>query len=232
MRKILGSLACIAAMLFFLFPVGNASADFFDLCKIGTPEQVADAIKAGANVNDVEKEQNDYSGCTPLMIAAQYNTNPDVIMELLNAGANVNAVDYFGGSTPLMNATYNSNPAVAEVLITAGANVNARDYFSDTPLMCAAQNKNDRSVVISLIKAGAELNTLNNNDNTALDFAKSYNNSQIETVLLNAGAESGVSISSKNLWNGLFVALLGFFVAILGIVVLIKYLRRSRISST
>jgi len=224
------------AMVIFCFSLLSlctpASANFFDICKSGTPEQIADAIKHGANVNVVETEQNNYTGYTPLMIAAQYNANPDVIMELLNAGANVNAENNIGGGiTPLMYAMLNRNPVVAEELIVAGANVNARDYSSGTALMDAAQNRNDLPIVIALIKAGADLNAIDINDYTALDFAALNNNSQIVTVLLNAGAESGTSIASKSLRNELFVALFGFFVVILGIVIYKIYSRQSRIPS-
>ncbi|TFG58602.1 MAG: ankyrin repeat domain-containing protein [Spirochaetales bacterium] len=59
--------------------------DFFELLATGTPGQVRTAIKAGLDVN---ADLGD--GYTSLMIAAAYNTNPEVITILLKAGANVN----------------------------------------------------------------------------------------------------------------------------------------------
>ncbi len=51
-------------------------------------------------------------GETPLMFAAVYNQNPDVITALINAGADVNARDEYGW-TPLMEATSNNkNPEI------------------------------------------------------------------------------------------------------------------------
>lgn len=55
----------------------------FDVVTTGTPEQVQAAIKAGARIDDRDNWFSD----TPLMWAAFLNENPDVIMALLNAGA-------------------------------------------------------------------------------------------------------------------------------------------------
>ena len=67
------------------------TTDFFELVATGTPIQVQEAIKAGADL----KAQAKY-GRTPLMAAARYNQNPKVITVLLAAGADVNALDIYG----------------------------------------------------------------------------------------------------------------------------------------
>ena len=74
-------------------------SDFIRLCKKGSLQQVAEAIKNGENINargsmvlpiktDVILYQD---GSTPLMAAALYNTNPEVITALIKSGADVNA---------------------------------------------------------------------------------------------------------------------------------------------
>src|SRR5271154_3733169 len=97
-------------------------ADLFDDCKSGTPAQITADIQSGADVN--AKDNNGYS---PLMFAADHNSNTDVIKALINAGADVNAKDN-GGFTPLIfAASYNKNSDMITILIKAGANVNATD---------------------------------------------------------------------------------------------------------
>jgi len=79
--------------------------DFFKLVQTGTPDQVRAAVEAGANVSG-----QDGTGWTPLMYAAQFNTEPRVISVLLKAGASVSERD-MTGYTPLMWAAQsNSNP--------------------------------------------------------------------------------------------------------------------------
>ena len=74
-------------------------------------------IKLGANVNYKE-------GWTPLMMAARWNSNPDIIDVLVHNGADVNAKDD-GEETALQLAVYgNSNIQVAETLIKNGAKLN------------------------------------------------------------------------------------------------------------
>jgi ankyrin repeat protein len=65
--------------------------DFFDLVKTGTSQSVQAAISKGADVNARDKYDR-----TPLMYAAEYNPNPEVITVLLTAGANAKAKDNEG----------------------------------------------------------------------------------------------------------------------------------------
>ena len=68
-----------------------SDGDFIELCKSGTAQQVADAIKVGADVNAKTK-----GGLTALMMVAAHNKNPEVITALINAGADVNAKNEYG----------------------------------------------------------------------------------------------------------------------------------------
>ena len=143
------------------------SADIFTVAGSGTVAQVQQAIKAGADVN----ARNEW-GSTPLMYAAGFNTNPDVLSVLIKAGADVNARNERGW-TPLMYAAgFNTNPDVLSVLIKAGADVNARDNNGETPLMFAAGTNTNPDVISVLIKAGADVNARNERGWTALKFAK------------------------------------------------------------
>ena len=111
------------------------TTDFFELAETGTPIQLQEAIKAGADA----KAQAKY-GRTPLMAATRYNQNPKVITVLLAAGADVNALNIFGG-TPLMYAAeYNPNPDVITTLLKAGANAKAKDNAGKTAFDYAQAN--------------------------------------------------------------------------------------------
>ena len=67
------------------------SADIFTVAGSGTVAQVQQAIKAGADVN----ARND-NGLTPLMYAAGFNTNDEVLERLIEAGADISAEDDYG----------------------------------------------------------------------------------------------------------------------------------------
>ena len=117
----------------------------------GTPQDVQNAINKGAKVNTRGK-----GGLTPLMLAAGFNENPDVIATLLHAGANVNAQNKDGMTALTWAAEYNPNSMVTHMLISAGANVETRTIgLSQTALMLAAAYTSNPEVVTILLDAGA-----------------------------------------------------------------------------
>ena len=95
---------------------------FVELCGSGTPSEVINAIKGGADVNAVDRY-----GVSPIFWAAWLNSNVAVISALLESGANPN-VSYGGGKTPLiMAAGDNTNPEIIIALLNSGADPNVRD---------------------------------------------------------------------------------------------------------
>ena len=86
------------------------------------------AIDAGANL----EARDDEYGRTPLMAAASYNENAEVVQLLLDAGANLEARNE-DGYTPLMwAARFNKNAAVVQALIDAGADATATNEDGET----------------------------------------------------------------------------------------------------
>ena len=141
--------------------------DFIELVKTGSLEEVKRAIEAGANVN-----ARDEIGMTPLMQAAWFNQNPEVIKVLLEAGAEINTRTE-NGMTPLFWAAWlNENPEVIKVLLEAGTNVDARDKWGSTPLMQAAGWNENPEVIKVLLEAGADGKIWCKNGKTTFDYAK------------------------------------------------------------
>lgn len=174
------------------------SADILTIVKKGTVAEVQQAINAGADVNVRDEE-----GWTPLMLAAWYNTNPDVLSVLINADADVNArTEWEWEWTPLVlaaavAATYNTNPDVLSVLIKAGSDVNARDVNGMSLLMGAVKYTNP-DVLSVLINAGADVNTRDEDGSTPLMYAADLNtNPDVLSVLINAGAD----MSARDKWG-------------------------------
>jgi ankyrin repeat protein len=103
------------------------SVDFFDLVKVGSPGNIQLAIYMGQNVNVRDK-----IGATPLMWAAIYNQDPNVIDVLVEAGAGVESRDSLG-HTPLMYAAKrNKNPNIIPVLLQGGADVKMKSNEGKT----------------------------------------------------------------------------------------------------
>lgn len=78
--------------------------------------------------NDINVNHRDIEGKTPLMYAARYSSDPVVLLKLIEAGANINAIDKYKGMTPLMIAArYSKNEQIIFELLEAGADPTARD---------------------------------------------------------------------------------------------------------
>ena len=99
-------------------------------------ERVQAAIDKGEDPNARDKD-----GVTPLMYAAGYNQNPQVITTLLKAGADINARDRYNNMTPLMYAAwFNQNPELITTLLDAGADAKAKSSVGKTAFDFAQYN--------------------------------------------------------------------------------------------
>ena len=105
-----------------------------------------------------ELEARDTRGWTPLLLAAQFSSTPEIVQLLLEKGADVNARDTLGWTPLMFAAQFSSTPEIVELLIEKGAEVNARTTAGSTPLMFAALNSKGKSAEIKqlLINAGAK----------------------------------------------------------------------------
>ena len=162
-----------AIALFSLFSLASVYAQgpgFLELAKTGTAQRVQVAIDQGQDVN----VRND-SGETPLMVAAESNADPDVIIVLWKAGADSTAQDRVG-LTPLMHAARaNPSPGVIAALLDAGAQINAQ-FNGMTALMYAAKRNPNPQVIIVLLDAGADVQAKDLAGRTAFDYAQNNEN--------------------------------------------------------
>ena len=90
---------------------------------------------------------------TPLHLSARFNGSAEVVRALIEAGAEVNALDS-NQRSPLYSAS-SCNPPIVMDLLEAKATVNLLDNFRWSPLLFAARREH-KSVVAALLAAGAD----------------------------------------------------------------------------
>jgi ankyrin repeat protein len=114
--------------------INNRNALFYviDSGKGDNADVVISLIKAGINVNEVEKQR----GHTPLSLATVKNLKNTVKAILDNKG-DPNHVVEPSGNTPLHYAVQNSNLEIVKLLIAAGANINVINNDNTTPISMA-----------------------------------------------------------------------------------------------
>ncbi|MDD2998798.1 MAG: ankyrin repeat domain-containing protein [Candidatus Riflebacteria bacterium] len=105
--------------------------------KCPDPKTITAIIQAGANVNDATN-----GGFTPLMRAAAFNKNTEIMKVFLDAGADINARNE-NGSTPLMCAAdeYIGRSESIIFLLEHGADPDVKDARGVTVLGYIQRNK-------------------------------------------------------------------------------------------
>jgi ankyrin repeat protein len=104
------------------------------------------------------------------------------VQALLQAGANVNAIDKYGYPI-LSKAIKRSNLSIVQLLLAHGADVNAIDKRGNTPCMEAAKLQKKSVVEALLATKKVNLAQKNSEGNTALQIATEIGNKDIITLL-------------------------------------------------
>lgn len=131
----------------------------------------------------------------PLAIAC-YFEYPNIVTELINAGAKVNPI--ISAVPPLNVACKNGNSEIIEKLINGGAQINDKPYL-DSPLIVAIRNQHLNGVD-QLIKAGADVN-YSTVIYKPLKYACEIGNVNIVKQLLNAGSDINPTLPTSEFFS-------------------------------
>jgi ankyrin repeat protein len=150
-------------------------------------------IEAGARL-----ESFDYEGYSPLILAIA-NNHIDAVVELQEAGADMNASrSNLGlGLSPLSTAASIGNPEMVNLVLALGADPSAVDDGGWYPLHFAIEGGPEKENVLdALLEAGADVNTPSQSVLRPLDVAARKGYAGAIRKLLEHGADPNSSISS------------------------------------
>ena len=140
----------------------------------GTVKQL---IAQGVNVSEA-----DASGDSPLIMAA-YKGYTEITQLLLEAGADVGALDPGMKATALHAAAYAGRTEAARLLIEHNIEIDRQGPYNGYTALHDAIWQNNVSTAEVIINAGADLTIQSNSGETPLDFAKSKNAKEIIAMI-------------------------------------------------
>lgn len=128
-------------------------------------------------------EIRNYEGLSPLHLAV-LRGHRHLARMLLDAGADINAMDIKSGQSPLMHAVESNNADMVHFLIESGCDVNIQSYSGNTALHGAC-GRGQVDTVRLLLKSGADSSLKNYHNDTPVMVAK---NKKIADVLRGRGS--------------------------------------------
>jgi ankyrin repeat protein len=134
-------------------------------------------IDQGVNVN-----ATDAAGDVPLIMAA-YLGHTEITGLLLEAGADVTAVDPGMKATALHAAAYAGRTEPARLLIARGIDVNAQGPYNGYTALHDAIWQNNVETAQVIIDAGADLTLRNHEGQTPQEMAKARGRKQIAAMI-------------------------------------------------
>ena len=141
-------------------------------------------------------------GETPLLLASFYGYS-DIVLLLLNYGANILAKDNIDGAMAIHIAAARGNTrTVSAILESYSAKnvkniVNITDNTGTTPLMWASMN-NQISIMNLLLKFGANIDAQDDDGWTALHFAVASDSYKAVELLINNKANADIKNLDEN----------------------------------
>ena len=122
----------LIACLFCSQPVSSdvTGTTLFELIRAGNLEQMRNLLALG----DVEINSRDAQGLTPLMRAVEMG-QANIVRELLDHGAEIDATIAFYGITALTLAERDNNTEIIQILLAAGARPDVKDSRDERPIV-------------------------------------------------------------------------------------------------
>jgi ankyrin repeat protein len=145
--------------------------------------RVRQLIEQGANVNEL-----DANGDAPLVIAA-FEGFTEITRMLLEAGADVTAVDPGMKATALHAAAYAGRTEAAQLLIQYGVDIDKQGPYNGYTALHDAIWQNNIGAAEAIINAGADLTLKAHSGETALDFARAKHRQEIIAMIERKQAE-------------------------------------------
>lgn len=139
--------------------------------------KIAKLLLSNPNIN---LEQKDCRGCTAVQIAAK-NKSLNVISLLIEAGADINSIDYEGESILSRSFKNNTIDELFYYLIRKGININYINKYGESILMLAVKH-GQLDIVERLIKMGAKETYIN--DKSPFIIAAENNKTRLVELLL------------------------------------------------
>ncbi|MFZ2361313.1 MAG: ankyrin repeat domain-containing protein [Anaerolineae bacterium] len=145
--------------------------------KADNAAQVRQLIAAGVDVNAA-----DASGDIPLIMAA-YLGHTEITRLLLEAGADVTAVDSGMKATALHAAAYAGRTEPARLLIQHGIDIDAQGPYNGYTALHDAIWQNNVETARVIVDAGADLTLRNHEGQTPLEMARARKRQQIVAMI-------------------------------------------------
>jgi uncharacterized protein len=139
--------------------------------------RAATLIAEGANVDEL-----DPNGDAPLVMAA-YLGHSEIVKLLLDAGADVKAVDPGMKATALHAAAYAGRTEAARLLIQHGIDIDKQGPKNGYTALHDAIWENNIETAQVIIEAGADLTLKSHNGETPLDFARTKHRREIVAMI-------------------------------------------------
>uniref|UniRef100_A0A0B8RV30 Ankyrin repeat domain-containing protein 10-like protein n=1 Tax=Philothamnus irregularis TaxID=1899461 RepID=A0A0B8RV30_9SAUR len=127
--------------------------------------------------------EDSFYGWTPIHWAAHFG-KLECLIQLVRAGATVNACTTRFAQTPAHIAAFGGHPQCLNWLIQSGANINKQDYVGETPIHKAARS-GSMECINALVAHGAQTDLRNASGLTAADLAHTQGFQECAQLLFN-----------------------------------------------
>ena len=161
-------------------------------CRTAQKQSVKLLLKAQADPNIPDSD-----GDTSLHEAIAADCDKETLQEIIDCGANVNAVNKRGMTALLLGCSFGHMDSV-KVLLEAGADPNVIDKIGYSCMFAAVDGRCSREILQELMEHGAHVDTKRKDGTTALLCACRTGQSESVKFLLEAGADANISKPDGN----------------------------------